>query len=211
MRLDRCARSTAVKLTATRMRRQRIDLGRDAEPHHGVDDDGQGRRGGAVGEEGDHELVERQREREQGTGDDAGASVGTVMRKKVPTAVRPRSREASSRDGSTCPSRAFTTAATKAVEKTTWARSTECKPERHRDHRVERQQADRQHDVRHDRRRQGRAPPACATGCDAPGRWRAACRAAVASTVEPDRDDQGVDDALRARSRCRRARRTTGG
>ena len=62
-------------------RRERVDLRRDAEADHGVDLHGQRGRGasGAGGEEGDDELVDREREGEQRAGDDrrAGSPAGS--------------------------------------------------------------------------------------------------------------------------------------
>ena len=48
-----------------------VHLGGHPEAHHRVDDDRQGRLGRRRGEERDHELVDREREREQGARDDA--------------------------------------------------------------------------------------------------------------------------------------------
>ena len=137
-------RATGPRLTALRHeqrgdadrhddRGERVDLGRDAEADHRIDLHRQRGRGapGAGGEEGDDELVDREREGEQRAGDDGRQDHRQGHAAEGGAAAEaPRSVEASTIEQSKIFSRARTTRQTKARSKTTWARMIVCRPER---------------------------------------------------------------------------------
>ena len=130
-RLSRCDRVSAVIADRHDDGRQRVDLRRDAEADHRIDLHRQRGRGapGAGGEEGDDELVDRQREGEQRAGDHRrqddrqghAAEGGRARRRRD----RRKPRRSTSRR---LFSRARTTEQTKARLKTTWARMMVCRP-----------------------------------------------------------------------------------
>ena len=145
---------TAVKLTSSRIAGQGIDLGRDAEAHHRVDDDGQGRAwpGPSVKKaitNSSSDSVKTSSAPAMIAGHQAGDG---DAEERASDQSAPRSREASSSDGSTWPRRPGRPRRRTPCRRPRGRAAPSAEPEGHRPSGEEGQQADGQHDVGQDRR-----------------------------------------------------------